>query len=259
MSNAKSNTIIVTGASSGIGKALTLKLVEKNKKVLAVARNLWKLQQLKALNPAYIDIISADVGTEEGREKIINHLPNNIKISAIVHNAGIMSPSGYLDSIDLAEWRYQMAVNVEGPLFLTKGLLPVLTNARVLHITIYSSFRVTVGLGAYGISKAALNMLTEYFRVELKKYGILVGLALPGIVNTNIQKQIPQSSDIPLQSKISRLIAENKLLSPETAAAFLSWLLLDTTDDQFTAKTWDIYDTDHHKYWASNLIIPTLD
>jgi benzil reductase ((S)-benzoin forming) len=248
------NMIIVTGASSGIGRALTLSLAARGEKVLAIARRYEELQRLKESNPQMIEILSADVGTSEGRQAIISGLPQETRITALVNNAALMTPSGYLREIELEKWRYQMAVNVEGPLFLTNALLPYLQNGRILNLTIYSSLRVTEGLGAYGISKAALNMMTEYFRAELKDQNIHVGSVLPGIVETEIQKQLPSAYTFKLKERINQLKSKGELFSPETSAAFLAWLLMETSNSDFSTGIWDIYDTKHHGLWAKNFL-----
>lgn len=247
--------ILITGASSGIGRELTLILAKQGKSVYAVARNEANLLMLKEQFPQFIHVIAADVATEDGRNKIRDTIPVNVKISHLVNNAGIMAPSGYLESIDLTEWRYQMAVNVEAPLFLTTKLLSFLHGGKVLNLTIYASFNVSVGLGSYGISKAALNMLTKYLQVELKKYNIAVSSVLPGIVETNIQKQLPKSKDIPIMEKVEHLRTQGKMLSPKVSATFLTWLLLKTDNEQFSEKVWDIYDTTHHEHWATKGMI----
>lgn len=243
--------VVITGASSGIGRELALMLAHSGKSVVAIARNESLLITLKEQCPKFIDFIVADVGSEEGRNKIKNSIPANVKISHLVNNAGIMSPSGYLENIDLSLWRYQWAVNVEAPLFLSSMLLPFLHGGRILNLTIYSSFQVSVGLGAYGISKAALNMLTKYLQVELKKYKVAVGIVLPGIVDTDIQKQLPKDKNIPILKKVEDLRAQGKMLPPKIAATFLSWLLFHTNSEQFSEKVWDIYDPTHHSHWLS--------
>lgn len=253
-----SKSLVVTGASSGVGKALTIALASRGKKVLAVARDMVSLQQLKKHNPEFIDIVNADISTCSGRSEVAQRLKKGEKIFALVNNAGIMTPAGYLCDVDLREWQDQIAVNVEAPLFLTKELLPFLHKGRILNITTYSSSNVVIGLGSYGVSKAALNMITTYLRVELKKYKIAVGDVLPGIVDTNIQHQLPTCSEITLKNTINQMRNKSKLLSVEVVANFLMWLLLDTCDAMFSAKTWDIYDTKHHKYWASNFVIPQI-
>jgi NAD(P)-dependent dehydrogenase (short-subunit alcohol dehydrogenase family) len=169
-----------------------------------------------------------------------------------------MAPSGYLENIDLKQWRYQMAVNVEGPLFLTQALLPKLHGGRVLNMSIYSSFKVLVGLGAYGMSKAALNMMTEYLKVELKKHEITVGIVLPGIVETNIQSQLAKDDCAEIIARNLEMKSSGKLLSPSVVAKFMSWLLFETKPEDFSQGVWDIYNKQHHSYWASGLNVPVL-
>lgn len=246
--------IVITGASSGIGRELALTLAARGQKVLAIARNSERLQEVQRCAPSQIDILQADVGKEDDRIKIRNYLGNNTKISHLVHNAGILAPSGLLETIALEEWRKQIAVNVEAPLFLTKELLPFLHGGRMLSLT--SSQNVNIELAAYGISKAALNMMMKYFQIELKKYNIAVSVALPGFVETNIQKQLPQDPSIPIKEKVDRLKKEKKFLSPQIAAAFLTWVLLDVDAKEFSERVWEIYDTSHHIFWAKNLKIP---
>lgn len=251
--------IVITGASSGIGKALALNLATQEKTVYAIARNEEKLVALQEINPNYIHPIVADVATEDGRDKIKSSIPQNLKISHLVNNAGIMAPSGYLENVDLNRWRYQMAVNVEASLFLTQALLSRLSGGgRILNVSIYSSFKVLVGLGAYGSSKAALNMLTEYLKIELLKHDIAVGIVLPGLVDTPIQEQLSSKECSEIIERNKALREAGKLLKPEVVAKFLQWLLLDTDKQSFSNGIWDIYDKKHHHYWSGNLIIPTL-
>lgn len=102
-------------------------------------------------------------------------------------------------------------------------------------------------------------MLTKYLQAELKKYSIAVGLALPGLVDTNKQKELTDDPNIPIRQKVNQLKAENKLLSPKVSAAFLAWLLLETDPSEFSEQLWDIYDTRHHSFWSKGLAIPRID
>jgi NAD(P)-dependent dehydrogenase (short-subunit alcohol dehydrogenase family) len=244
-------TIIITGGSSGIGRATALHLANLGHNVIAIARDKNRLLSLKQEN-GNIEIVVADIATEIGRATVKDFIKDR-KIDVLINNAGLMAPSGNLAKIELAAWRYQMAVNVEAPLFLTTSLLENLKYGRVLNITIYSSFKVNPGLAAYGISKAALNMLTEYMRQDFRAYELSVGLVLPGIVATEIQKQLPKDDTLTISG--AKLAKEGKLLSTEIAAKFLSWLILETTDEQFSNGVFDIYDKWHQQYWSNGAII----
>jgi short-subunit dehydrogenase len=219
--------------------------------VIAVARNKERLSALENENKN-IKTISSDIATEEGRASIKSFVKNN-KIDILINNAGLMTPVGSLMNIDLIPWRYQMSVNVEAPLFLTQQLIENLNCGRVLNVTIYSSFKVNPGLSAYGISKAALNMLTEYMRQDFKDRSISVGLVLPGIVDTNIQTQLPKDTNLAIDG--AKLAKEGKLLSPTVVAQFLSWIALETTDKQFGNGIFDIYEKWHQQYWNMGQII----
>ena len=236
-------TSVITGGSSGIGRETALQLAELGHKVIAIGRNEARLASLVSQYHT-IEIINADVATQEGRQAIKNYLADR-NVDVLVNNAGIMAPSGAMSEADVSAWRHQMSVNVEAPLFLSQLLLENLAGGRILNLTIYSSYRVTPGLACYGISKAALNMLTEYMRHEFEEKNISVGLVLPGIVNTNIQKQLPAGSKA----------NDIKKLDPSIVAKFLSWLMLDSADKQLKDGVVDIYESWHQVYWNTGPVI----
>ena len=236
-------TILITGASSGIGRETALALSQAGHNVIAIGRNLDRLNALEESSES-IEVLAADIATEEGRV-LIKEQVGDRKIDVLVNNAGLMEPAGLLSELPLDKWRYQYGVNLEAPLFLSQLLLNNLRGGRILNVTIYSSFRVTPGLAAYGISKAALNMLTEYMRAEYKETEISVGLLLPGIVNTGIQDQYKSksiSNTKPPTSAISRL-------EPTLVSMFIRWLILDSNKIEFGKDIWDIYNKEHQKFW----------
>lgn len=232
---------VVTGSSTGIGAALAIDLANKGFDVLAIARSEHDLQTLKKNNPEKIHIVAADVGTLDDRLKIKNALPNNCKIKFLVHNAAISLPTDLLENISLEDWRYNMAVNLEAPLFLTQMLLPFLKDGRILHLSTGAAYRAVTPFGCYCITKAALLMLTKVLKDELKTYNIAVGSAMPGVVDTKSQ-QIARSLNVekfPIAKMFQQLKAENKLAAPKETASFLSWLLIETNTSQFEEKDWD--------------------
>jgi len=249
--------ILITGASSGIGRATSELFANNGHHVIAVARNKERLAEIAHPN---IDILSADIATEEGRKSIKEFIGSQ-KLDLLINNAGLMSPSGNLSQIELKQWRYQMGVNVEAPLFLAQGLLENLTGGRILNITIYSSFHVNPGFAAYGISKAGLNMLTEYMRQDFSEFQISTGLVLPGIVDTAIQKQLPKTKNI-MHTSGAELAKEGKLLSPKVVAQFLAWVAFETPLEQFNTGIFDIYDEKIQSLWnISNekIVRPSLN
>ena len=144
---------IITGGGSGIGRALAKRLASKAQPVLIIGRQSETLQQTKdqSTNPSYIRTLVADVSLPSGREHIVQSIEdmyhdnndNNIThVNHLIHNAALLEPCGPLMGVDLDSWRHHMAVNVEGPLFLTQSLLHKLQRreegekgGRVLHVS----------------------------------------------------------------------------------------------------------------------------
>ncbi len=245
---------IITGAGSGIGKALALRLAEKNVDVIAVGRRISKLESTQKENPARIKIVQADVGNDDGREKIVNAIPSGQTLKYLVHNAAVLDPVIPLSRININDWRIHQAINVEGPLFLTQKLLPSINGGRILHISSGAAHHPYSGWGAYSTSKAALYMLYLVLREELKDSDIRIGSIRPGVVDTPMQDKIREvpESDFPALQKFINLKEQNKLSAPSIVAKFISWILLETADDEFSAREWDIRDESHQEFWMED-------
>lgn len=141
-----SGVSIITGGGSGIGRCLAKRFATRAQPVLIVGRNADKLNETKneSSNPSYIRTVVADVSLPQGRDAVLNALGKDEKVHNLVHNAALLEPVGPLMNVDLEDWRHHMAVNVEGPLFLTKLLLGRLEKkkegegergGRVLHVS----------------------------------------------------------------------------------------------------------------------------
>ena len=239
---------VVTGGGRGIGAALAIKLAQLGQSVLIVGRHLETLINTAAGSPL-IDYLCADVSTTHGREQIKSYLQSVPVLHGLVHNAGIIDPIAPIGSIDESSWHACMATNVEAPLFLTQLLADKLLNGRVLNISSGAAHFPVAGWAAYCVSKAALSMMTRCWQIESTQ--IAVASVMPGIIDTPMQAQIraahhmnPEKLDF-----FKRLKQDNRLLTPETVAAFLCWLLLDIESSVYVSKEWDIYDTSHHSSW----------
>ncbi|MFN7096938.1 MAG: SDR family oxidoreductase, partial [Gammaproteobacteria bacterium] len=221
---------VVTGGGTGIGRAVALRLSrQENLSVLIIGRTLQSLQETQQLAEKPIAIVQADVSTAEGRDAILNAIPEHAHIAYLIHNAAIMDGSE-LKNISLESWRHQMAVNVEAPLFLTQKLLPFLKEGRILHISSGFAHMPTHGVGAYCISKAALYMMYKCLALELTNDHIAVGSLRPGPVDTPFQHKMRNfPPDIfPNVTKFIEMKKENTLNSPEKVAKFAEWVLLNT-------------------------------
>lgn len=245
-------TIIITGASSGIGKVLALCLAHSGNNIIAVGRNKATLDELRHADPERITPVVADITKSESRLKIKEALLPNACGVYLVNNAGIAVPT-LLADLSEEEWDQHYLVNTKAPVFLTKLLLPHLQNGgRVLNISTGLAHNALPGFSAYGVSKAALYMMKEYYNIELYDQDIAFGSAMPGVVDTPIQEHIRSTSvtKFPAVGLFQGFKQRNELLAPATAAKFLAWLLMETDKEQFMNDNWDIYDNSHHQHWS---------
>lgn len=235
---------VITGAGSGIGRALAIELATRREfNVVAVGRRLRALQETQIHYPERIKIVQADVSEPEGRKKIDEAVGNYRKIRLLVHNAAVLEPVARLAEIGLEEWRRHQAINLEGPLFLSQLLLPKMGQTRILLISSGAAHHAYAGWGAYCTSKAALNMLGQVMNKEWTERGIITAAVRPGVVNTNMQDSLrtADAGIFPALPKFLKLRDENKLIPPGITAKFLAEILLNTSDEEFTFREWDIY------------------
>ena len=244
-------TIIITGASSGIGRALALHLASAEHNIIAIARRRELLEELHNLYPNNIKIVVADITKANERQKIKNILTDERGIY-LVNNAGIAIPKK-LSLITEKEWDQHYLTNIKSAVFLTQLLIPHLKNGgRVLNISSGLAHTPCAGMAAYGVAKSALLMFKEYCNAELLEQDIAFASAMPGIVSTPIQ-EVLRSYDVehfPSSKIFLGFFQRGELLNPITSAKFLAWLLLQVEKQKFINGDWNIYDTTHHAYWA---------
>lgn len=249
---------VLTGGGSGLGRALALELAKREQKVLIVGRHKKNLQITADLSQ-HIEYFCADVSLAEGRSALVERI-GATELRGLIHNAGIIDPILPITRLQEYEWRACMATNVEAPLFLTQALFSLLINARVLHIGSGAAYFPIKGWSVYCTSKAALAMLTRCWHLEEPQ--LQIASVMPGIIDTAMQATIRAAKymDPEKLAFFCQLKNTGSLLSPETVAKFLTWLLLDVSAETYVSKEWDIYDTSHHAQWlrAPNIVPPIV-
>lgn len=177
-------TAIVTGASSGIGRATALQLVAQGYAVYAAARRTQKIAetQVEGLHPIFLDLAS-----EESMTRVIDQIMQETgRIDVLVNNAGY-GLIGSVEEISLEEARQQFEVNVFGLMSLTKLVLPIMRRQRQGHIINISSVLGRLGLpinGWYSASKHALEALSDALRLEMRPFGVKVTVIEPGAIKS---------------------------------------------------------------------------
>jgi NAD(P)-dependent dehydrogenase (short-subunit alcohol dehydrogenase family) len=182
--NAQSKVVLVTGASSGIGKAAARLLAVNGWKVYAGARRQEAMRELAELGVVALEL---DV-TDEGRRRAVveDILAREGRLDALVNNAGYGS-YGALEEVPDAEARKQFEVNVFGLMALTRLVLPHMRERGQGRIVNVSSIggRLSIPMGGwYHASKFALEALSDALRLEVEPFGIDVVVIEPGSVLT---------------------------------------------------------------------------
>ena len=232
---------VVTGGGSGIGGALAQALAARGREVLIVGRRESCLRDVAALSPK-IQYFCADVASAEGRQSLVNHLVGHASLEGLVHNAGVIDPILPMAELRDEDWRAVMATNLDAPFFLTKALMHQLEDARVLHVGSGAAYFPVVGWAPYCVSKAGLSMLTQCFQLEYPS--LAIASVMPGIIDTAMQASIRASTHMTKEKHdfFVDLKLKQQLLTVESVAAYLTWLLLDVEKSEYVSKEWDIYE-----------------
>jgi NAD(P)-dependent dehydrogenase (short-subunit alcohol dehydrogenase family) len=184
--------VVITGASTGIGKAVALRLNRAGWRVFAGVRKQQDGEALKEaagserLVPVIIDVTEAD-GIARARDAVREVAGSGQGIHGLVNNAGI-GVGGPVEFVALDEWRRQLEVNVIGQVAVTQAFLPQLRagKGRIVNIGSIGGLLANPFLAPYCASKSAMEAITDSLRVELRKWGIWVAIIEPGSIATPI-------------------------------------------------------------------------
>jgi len=182
--NQMKKVVLITGASSGMGKATAKLLVEKGYIVYAAARRTERMSDLKELGAKILHMDVADEGLmEKGIKEIIT---NEKRIDILINNAGF-GLLGAVEDVGLDDARYQMEVNVFGLARLTQLVLPHMRTQRsgkIVNVTSTAGKMAAPLSGWYSASKFAVEALSDSLRIEVKQFGIDVIIIEPGGVKS---------------------------------------------------------------------------
>lgn len=185
---------IVTGASSGIGRATALKLAADGFEVLAVGRDdaaLADVCRTIARAGGAADRLVADVTADDTPSRIVaKATTKHDGIDAIVNAAGIIA-SGDVTATTDAGWDEMMNINVRSPFRLLREAVPALVKRRgsVVNLSSVAGVRAFPNLTSYCVSKAALDQLTRTAALDLAPKGVRVNAINPGVVITNLHRR----------------------------------------------------------------------
>lgn len=195
----KNKIAIVTGASEGLGYAISKALTEKGTTVFGLARRKEKLEQAAAELGELFQPVSMDI-TQPGplEEWVQQSFPGDKQPDILVNNAGI-GVFGPVDQIPLSDWQAMMETNINGIFYLTRLIVPLMKkNLEVCHIVNIASIAGLLGnpqMSGYNASKFAVRGFSEALFKELRFDGIKVSCMFPGSVDTQFFRKAGQSEE----------------------------------------------------------------
>jgi 3-hydroxy acid dehydrogenase / malonic semialdehyde reductase len=185
-------TVLITGATSGIGEATAIKFAEATYRLIITGRRKDRLNDLtEHLVQEYgIDVLPLcfDVRDLRQVEKYLGKLPEEWqKIDILVNNAGLAAGLAHIDDGDRDDWDRMIDTNVKGLLYVTRTIVPGMVSRQSGHIINISSIagkEVYENGNVYCASKHAVEALSKGMRIDLLKHGIKVTNIAPGMVET---------------------------------------------------------------------------
>lgn len=186
--------ILVTGCSSGIGRATALEAAARGHRVFASARRREDVADLaaKGIGTLALDVTDA-ISIGEAVREVLRAAE---RIDALVNNAGY-GQYGAIEDVSLEEWRAQFEVNVFGAIAVLRAVLPAMRAARGGTVVNVSSVAGRVAIpfaGPYSASKHALEAISDALRVEVSPWGIRVVLVEPGPISTGFGDRTRQAT-----------------------------------------------------------------
>lgn len=182
--------VVITGASTGIGRVCALHLDQLGLRVFAGVRKMVDADALKReaspqLTPIYIDM--QDEGSIKAAAAVVTTALGGMRLAGLVNNAGV-AWGGPLEFLPVATWRTQLEINVVGQIGVTQAFLPLLRQGRgrIVNMSSISGRVATPFFGPYAVSKFALEAITDALRLELAPWEIEVIAVEPGAVATPI-------------------------------------------------------------------------
>lgn len=230
-SEIEGKVVAITGAGSGIGRAIALLLARQGVKVVLGARREESLKSLVAEidgEGGHAVYVVADVKKQQDVAALVNHAVTVYgSLDAIINNAGVGQLSR-IDELDVAGWEEMIDVNLKGVLYGFAAAIPVFTEqgyGHIINIISTSGIKIVPMQGVYAGTKNAVRTISEAFRQESDGKIRITGIS-PGVVKTELANGIKNPA-------MRNAVAENMerlAISPEAIAAAVSYALQQPAD-----------------------------
>ncbi|WP_040981260.1 SDR family NAD(P)-dependent oxidoreductase [Oceanobacillus jeddahense] len=235
----KGKTALITGSTSGIGKAIAISLAAEGAKVIINGRNQEKIKQtIAGIHSEYpenlVDSIAADLGTKEGNEQVIEKYPH---IDILINNLGIFEPVDYFDTTD-EDWYKQFEINMMSGVRLTRWYLKQMiqrNEGRVIFIGSEASLVPAAEMPHYSAVKTMQLSLSRSLAELTKGSKVTVNTVTPGSTFTEgvetMLRTLYADEDLTIEEMEKRFIQENRstsiiqrLIRPKEIAHLVTFL-----------------------------------
>ncbi|AMR33269.1 short-chain dehydrogenase [Mucilaginibacter sp. PAMC 26640] len=221
----KDKVIIITGASSGIGKALAIELAQRGAKLVLAARHYVSLCQIsqdieRKYNTQAL-AIACDVTIEEDCAQLVKQTMVTFgRVDILINNAGISMRALFKD-VDVKVLKSLMDVNFWGAVYCTKYALPEITKTKgsIVAVSSIAGYKGLPGRSGYSASKYAMNGFFDALRVEHLKTGVHIMVACPGFTASNIRNT---ALDQYGSQQRKSTLEEDKMMSSEQVAKIIA-------------------------------------
>ena len=185
------NVAVITGATSGIGRASASLFANSGFAVAAIGRNRNELDALNAEKAGLVRGHRADVTSVDEVDRVVSEiLGDHQRIDVLVNAAGIIK-NGSIETTSLADWDEMLEVNLRSVFYLMQKFVPHLqeTGGNIVNVSSVTGTRAFPNVLAYCVSKAGVDQLTRCAALELAPKGVRVNAVNPGVVITNLHKR----------------------------------------------------------------------
>lgn len=187
-------TVLITGATSGIGRATARAFAKNNYKVIICGRREDRLAELQdeLSQRTEVHTLLFDIRNKKAVERSISSLPENFaSIDILINNAGNAHGLDPIQNGDIEDWDAMIDINVKGLLYVSKAIIPKMIERRKGHIINIGSTaakEVYPNGNVYCATKHAVDAINQGMRMDLNPYGIRVGAIHPGMVETEFSE-----------------------------------------------------------------------
>ena len=221
---------LITGAGSGMGRAITLRLLQEGASVFAVDIDEGRLEETKSLASGPLSIYPADLGEPSACVAAVQACIEQFGRLDVLGNVAGIYMAGHVTDMTLEQYRRIMSVNLDAYFFLAQAAIPHLleSNGNIINIASNAALQGVPYSVAYCMSKGGVLQLTRSLAVEFLKQPLRVNAIAPAGTNTNIgaTTQFPPDVDIDL---VTRMAGLRGMTEPEEIAAVFAFLASDET------------------------------